>query len=135
MEIDQPVLAMDWFPTGKGSQEVLAIAHADGSFKMVNKTGRVEKAVADAHQTAIISIKWSYDSAALATAGEDGQIKVKSTNFDPRRFGPEAASTALPSSKAPSPFIVPFGVLKTILSFTVARKTFVSCPPCPATSK
>ncbi len=76
MEIDQPVLALDWFPSGKGSNEVLAMACSDGSFKLVSKAGRVEKSVAEAHASAIISIKWSYEGAALATCGEDGAIKV-----------------------------------------------------------
>ena len=67
---------MDWFPVAKGSQEVLALGCSDGSFKLISKAGRVEKSVAEAHQTAIISIKWSYEGAALATAGEDGQIKI-----------------------------------------------------------
>lgn len=49
MEIDQPVLAMDWFPSGKGPNEIVALACADGSFKLVNKAGRVEKSVAEAH--------------------------------------------------------------------------------------
>lgn len=31
---------------------------------------------AEAHLSAIICIKWSYEGAALATAGEDGQIKI-----------------------------------------------------------
>lgn len=76
MTIDQTVLDMDWLPTGKGANEVVALACSDGSFKLVNKTGRVEKSVGDAHASAIISVKWSYDGAALATAGEDGQIKI-----------------------------------------------------------
>jgi len=75
MEIDTPVLAMDWYTTGKGSQEVLAIACSDGSFKMMSKAGRIEKSAPDAHVGAIISIKWSYEGT-LATAGEDGQIKT-----------------------------------------------------------
>lgn len=75
MDIDYSVLAMDWCPTGKGATEVLAIACADGSFKLVSKAGRVEKSVSEAHTTAIISIKWSYEGT-LATAGEDGQIKT-----------------------------------------------------------
>lgn len=75
MDIDTPVLAMDWYPSGKGSQEVLAVACSDGSFKLVSKAGRVEKSVAEAHATAIIGIKWSYEGT-LATAGEDGQIKT-----------------------------------------------------------
>jgi intraflagellar transport protein 80 len=77
MDFETPVLAMDWLPTTKGSQEVLALACSDGSFKLVSKAGRVEKNVAEAHQTAIISIKWNYEGSALCTSGEDGQIKVK----------------------------------------------------------
>lgn len=67
---------MDWFPVAKGSQEVLAIGCADGSFKFMSKSGRIEKTVPDAHTADIISIKWSYEGAALATSGDDGQIKI-----------------------------------------------------------
>jgi len=76
MDIDVQVMDMDWMPTGKGASEVLALACSDGSFKLVSKAGRVEKSVAEAHTGAIISIKWSYEGAALATTGEDGQIKI-----------------------------------------------------------
>jgi intraflagellar transport protein 80 len=72
MDIDVPVLDLDWFPTGKGANEVLALACSDGSFKLISKAGRVEKSVAEAHASAIIAIKWNYEGAALATAGEDG---------------------------------------------------------------
>jgi intraflagellar transport protein 80 len=72
MEIDASVITMDWLPTVKGSQEVMAVGCADGSFKLIAKAGRIEKNVAEAHSSAIISIKWSYEGAALATAGEDG---------------------------------------------------------------
>ena len=72
MDIDAQAICMDWYPTAKGSQEFFALGCADGSFKMIQRSGRVEKNVADAHQTAIIAIKWSYEGAALATAGEDG---------------------------------------------------------------
>lgn len=71
MDIETPVLAMDWFPSGKGASEILAIACSDGSFKLISKAGRIEKSVAEAHQSAIIAIKWSYEGT-LATAGEDG---------------------------------------------------------------
>lgn len=70
MDIDTPVLSMDWL-SGKGSQETLALACSDGSFKLVSRAGRVEKSVAEAHMTAIICLKWSYEGT-LATAGEDG---------------------------------------------------------------
>ena len=72
MEIDAQVITMDWFPTAKGSQEVMAVGCADGTFKLINKQGRTEKNVPEAHASAIISIKWSYEGAALATSGEDG---------------------------------------------------------------
>jgi intraflagellar transport protein 80 len=76
MDLDASVIAMDWYPAAKGSQEVLALGCADGSFKLISKAGRVEKSVAEAHQSAIIAIKWSYEGAAIVTAGEDGQIKI-----------------------------------------------------------
>jgi len=37
---------------------------------------RIDTKVPEAHEGAVISIKWSYDGAALATAGEDGLIKL-----------------------------------------------------------
>lgn len=49
MDIDIPVTDMDWFPTGKGANEAVALACSDGSFKLVSKAGRVEKNVAEAH--------------------------------------------------------------------------------------
>ena len=76
MDIDAFVISMDWFPVAKGNQEVLALSCADGSFKLISKAGRVEKNVSEAHSGAIIQIKWNYEGTALATAGEDGQVKV-----------------------------------------------------------
>ena len=76
MDVDQPAICMDWLPNAKGNQEVMAIGNADGSFRLVNKAGRSEKSVNEAHASAIIAIKWSYEGAALATAGEDGQVKI-----------------------------------------------------------
>ena len=75
MEIETPVMAMDWYPSGKGSQELMAIGCSDGSFSLVSKAGRVEKKQTEAHESAISGIKWSYEGT-LATAGEDGQIKT-----------------------------------------------------------
>lgn len=76
MDIDVPVMDMDWLPSGKGANEVVALACSDGSFKLVTKAGRIEKNIPDAHASAIICIKWSYEGAAIATCGEDGQIKT-----------------------------------------------------------
>ncbi len=49
MEIDDQAICMDWYPTAKGSQEFFALGCADGSFKMIQRSGRIEKSVADAH--------------------------------------------------------------------------------------
>jgi intraflagellar transport protein 80 len=81
MDIETSVLSMDWLPSAKGTNELLALACVDGSFKLVSKAGRIEKSVAEAHASAIIFIKWSYDGNAIATAGEDGQIKVSYSNL------------------------------------------------------
>lgn len=101
MDFETPVLSMDWLPSTKGSQEVLALACSDGSFKLVSKAGRVEKNVAEAHQTAIISIKWNYEGSALATSGEDGQIKVNKflLNFQIWSRGGMNRSTVVQGSK------------------------------------
>ena len=37
MDIDSPVLSMDWYPSGKGQNEILAVSCADGSFKLISK--------------------------------------------------------------------------------------------------
>ena len=71
-KLEVSVIDMDWLPSGKGANEVVALACSDGSFRLVSKAGRIEKSISEAHASAIISIKWSYDGAALATAGEDG---------------------------------------------------------------
>ena len=49
MEIEAPVVDMDWLPTGKGANEVVALACSDGSFKLASKAGRIEKSVSEAH--------------------------------------------------------------------------------------
>ncbi|VDQ12481.1 unnamed protein product, partial [Trichobilharzia regenti] len=41
----------------------------------VSKGGRIER-TSDAHQGAVLSVKWNYDGTSFATSGEDGQIKI-----------------------------------------------------------
>jgi len=72
-----------WFPSlgggGKGS-EIFVVGCTDGSFKLVSKSGRVEKVVTGAHSGAVTTLRWSNDGQSLATSGEDGQIKSWSRN-------------------------------------------------------
>ncbi|KAG1681157.1 hypothetical protein FOA52_015600 [Chlamydomonas sp. UWO 241] len=73
-----------WYPVSSkknqaGGTDVFAVACTDGSFKIVTRQGRMERSV-DAHRGACISLRWSYDGTALATAGEDGHVKIWSRN-------------------------------------------------------
>ncbi len=76
MDLENFSTDIDWAPMVKGASELVAIGYADGSFKLINRNGRVDKSVADAHKGSITSLKWNYDGGALATAGEDGCLKV-----------------------------------------------------------
>ena len=54
----------------------LSVVHAfPGSFRLIQKNGRLEKLVADAHRGALTSLRWNYEGSALVTAGEDGIVK------------------------------------------------------------
>lgn len=73
-----------WYPVSSkknqaGGTDVFAVACTDGSFKIISRTGRLERSV-DAHRGACIALRWSYDGTALATAGEDGAVKIWSRN-------------------------------------------------------
>ncbi len=75
-DLDIPVTDMSWLTAIRGLADTLALACTDGSFKFINKAGRIEKSVTDAHKGAVIALKWSHDGSTLATGGEDGQVKI-----------------------------------------------------------
>lgn len=53
------------------------VGFVDGSFMLISKTAKLIKKVPDAHKNgAVICTKWSQDGGSLATAGEDGFLKV-----------------------------------------------------------
>ena len=66
----------EWNNTPKSGNELLAIGSSDGTLIIMNKTGKIEKAVDNAYSTAIICIKWNSDGQAFATSGEDGVVKI-----------------------------------------------------------
>jgi len=74
-DLDSYCTAMALMPQSKGSDNTFALGCADGTFRLVSESGREEKKV-DAHRGAVISLKWSFDGSAIATAGEDGTVKV-----------------------------------------------------------
>ncbi|MCQ2816755.1 MAG: hypothetical protein MJ252_05755 [archaeon] len=76
MDLDGFATAMEWGPRMKAGNESVAIGMSDGTLKILSKTGKVEKVIDNAHQTAIICIKWSAEGQAIATSGEDGVVKI-----------------------------------------------------------
>eukprot|EP00928_Gymnodinium_smaydae_P032421 TRINITY_DN23485_c0_g1_i1.p1 TRINITY_DN23485_c0_g1~~TRINITY_DN23485_c0_g1_i1.p1 ORF type:complete len:759 (-),score=120.02 TRINITY_DN23485_c0_g1_i1:147-2423(-) len=73
--LDSCCTALAMMPGSKGAGNISAVGCADGSMRLVSDIGREEKKV-DAHRGAVISLKWSPDGSAIATAGEDGAVKV-----------------------------------------------------------
>jgi len=68
-------------PFSKGASELLAVGFADGSIKLINKNGKVDKHItAETHKKSVIALRWSYDGGALATTGQDGSLKIWSKN-------------------------------------------------------
>lgn len=58
------------------SIETVLLGSSDGKLHLFSlKSGRIEKSV-DAHEGAVLSSKWSPDSSAIASGGEDGMVKV-----------------------------------------------------------
>ncbi len=63
-------------PTQRTHVCVHVLLHGTGSFRILSKTGREEKKVEASSVAAILSLRWNYDGTAIATAGEDGAVKV-----------------------------------------------------------
>lgn len=82
--LDSCITSIDWYPThGANSSDIFLVGCTDGSYRIVNKSGREEKKV-DAHRGAVISVKWSMDGGAIVSCGEDGQVKAWSKTGMPR---------------------------------------------------
>ena len=68
-------------PFSKGASDIVAVGFADGTIKLINKNGKVEKHInTETHKKSVISLKWSYDGGALASTGQDGSLKIWSKN-------------------------------------------------------
>jgi len=74
-DLDAFCTTMARMPNHKGNDNLFCLGCADGSFRLMSETGREEKKV-EAHQGAVIHVKWSWDGGAIATSGEDGTVKV-----------------------------------------------------------
>lgn len=80
MDLDSYAGDHDWIPFTKGVSDLVAIGFADGTVKLYNKSGKLDKNISDAHKKSVIAVKWSYDGNALATSSQDGSLKIWSKN-------------------------------------------------------
>ena len=83
VEVDTFCTELRWFPSLQGRSkeaDIFVVGCTDGSFKLISRTGRIEKVVPGAHMGAVTSLKWSIDGSSLATCGEDGHVKSWSRN-------------------------------------------------------
>ncbi|KAJ9526633.1 hypothetical protein QJQ45_017601 [Haematococcus lacustris] len=83
-QLDAYFTDIHWYPLSSkknqaGGTDVFAVGCTNGTFKILSRTGRLEKNV-EAHTGACVALRWSYDGTALATAGEDGSVKIWSRN-------------------------------------------------------
>lgn len=67
---------MDCLLSAKGESDFIAIGFADGKVSIVNRFGKVDKTIQDAHKGSITSIKWSHDGQTICSTGEDGTVKI-----------------------------------------------------------
>jgi intraflagellar transport protein 80 len=63
-------------PTSRWHTGDAVVPLLTGSFRIISKTGREEKKVEASSVAAILSLRWNHDGSAVATAGEDGAVKV-----------------------------------------------------------
>uniref|UniRef100_A0A8B9SP82 Intraflagellar transport protein 80 homolog n=1 Tax=Anas platyrhynchos TaxID=8839 RepID=A0A8B9SP82_ANAPL len=71
---------LHWLPRSVGGKkqslaESFVLTSSDGKFHLISKSGRVEKSV-EAHCGAVLAGRWNSEGTALATVGEDGQVKI-----------------------------------------------------------
>ena len=70
---------MVWYPMqkkGDQGKDLFVVGCSDGCFRIISAaTGRVEKRV-EAHKGALVCLSWNSEGGALATGGEDGQVKI-----------------------------------------------------------
>jgi intraflagellar transport protein 80 len=76
MKFEEEVTTMDCLLSAKGESDFIAIGFADGKVSIVNRFGKVDKTIQDAHKGSITSIKWSHDGQTICSTGEDGTVKI-----------------------------------------------------------
>eukprot|EP00744_Colponema_vietnamica_P004698 GILI01006971.1.p1 GENE.GILI01006971.1~~GILI01006971.1.p1 ORF type:complete len:777 (-),score=200.59 GILI01006971.1:150-2480(-) len=84
-DFESCVTFVAWIPTSSSggkrrdnsAREHFIVGFADGSLRFMNAaTGRVDKVVEAAHVGAVTSVAFASDASTIATAGEDGVVKI-----------------------------------------------------------
>ena len=114
--LDSYATSMDWSPSiGRQRADTFAVSCTDGSFRIFG-SGREEKRVTAHKGAAVISLRWSHDGSAIATAGEDGAVKLWS------RVGMQRSVIA----QQPSPvYCVAWGPDNDQILYSSGRKLFI----------
>lgn len=97
---------------------MFAVSCTDGSFRFISRSGREEKKV-QAHEGAVIAIKWSHDGAAILTSGEDGEVKIWSKSGNLRSSLVSIGQTVYCACWGPDDDQVLIGNGKTLMIKTV----------------
>eukprot|EP00761_Pharyngomonas_kirbyi_P000649 gb/GECH01000649.1/.p1 GENE.gb/GECH01000649.1/~~gb/GECH01000649.1/.p1 ORF type:complete len:758 (+),score=164.05 gb/GECH01000649.1/:1-2274(+) len=78
-DVNEYCITLDWFPIQSKRQstttDIFLVAFANGKYSIISKSGRIERTV-DAHEGAVVSIKWSNEGTSIATGGEDGNLRI-----------------------------------------------------------
>lgn len=82
---------MHWCPSSNKKQQsdMFAAACSDGMYRLVQRNGRVmfpdkKGDKKDTHKGAVIAVRWNHEGTAIATAGEDGDVKIWSRSGEYR---------------------------------------------------
>ena len=85
------VTCISWSPSmlatsniSSPSMQILAAVCSDGSLRLFQKDGSLEKKVPSAHSGAGICVSWNNDGSIIATSGEDGVVRLWSRSLNPR---------------------------------------------------
>ncbi|KAH7441540.1 hypothetical protein KP509_03G042400 [Ceratopteris richardii] len=80
-ESSEQIQTMHWYPApsqhnrGSTNADIFAVGYSNGAVGVINKGGREEHRI-DAHDGAVLSLKWNIEGTALATGGSDGFVKL-----------------------------------------------------------
>lgn len=83
-DLDVYYTCASWSTSLKSGTELLALGSDCGQIKLINKQGKTEKILQNAHSGSIICIQWSPDGSTIATGGDDGQLKTWSKQVEMR---------------------------------------------------